>query len=118
MAGAPLRTTCKGLSEQLEILPVASQYMVLSLMNFIISNQKNVQTSSSIQNVHARNKHRLHRPNADLSCVPKSTFCDGIRIFNSSPLSVAILKNARAAVRKYPHTHTRARARTHILLCT
>jgi len=36
---------------QLEILPVACQY-ILSFMKFIVSNEENVQTNSSIHNIH------------------------------------------------------------------
>jgi hypothetical protein len=57
MAGAPPRTSCRGLSEQLEILPIACQYIALSLINFIISNQENFQLST--KNINAGNKHGL-----------------------------------------------------------
>ena len=49
VAGAQPRTLCRRLFTQLEILPVACQY-VLSFMKFIVSNQENVQTNSSIHN--------------------------------------------------------------------
>jgi len=93
MAGAPPRTSCRGLIEQLEIL------------NFISSNQISFRTNSSIHNINTRNKHNLHRPNASLSSFPKSTFCAGIRIFNNLPPSVTVLKNHKAAVRKCLHVH-------------
>ena len=70
MAGAQPRTSCRSLLKQLEILPVPCQY-ILSLMNFIINNQKVFQTHSFIHNINTRNKHRLHRPNANLSCFKK-----------------------------------------------
>jgi hypothetical protein len=43
-------------------------------------------------------------------CFQKSTFYDGIKIFNSLPPSVTVLKNEKAkfqaALRKYIHTHS------------
>ena len=79
-------------------------------MSFIISNHEILQTNSSIHNINTRNKHHLHRPNANLSCLQKITFHAGIKIFNGLPPSVTILKNDKAkfkaALRKYPQTHS------------
>jgi len=108
MAGAQPRTLCRSLFKQLEILPVPYQ-CILSLMSFIISNHEILQTNSSIHNINTRNKHHLHRPNANLSCLQKITFHAGIKIFNGLPPSVTILKNDKAkfkaALRKCLHTH-------------
>ena len=64
------RTSCRSLFKLLEILPIPCQY-ILSLINFIINNQENFQTNSFIGlwNINTRNKHHLHRPDANLSCV-------------------------------------------------
>ena len=67
------------------------------------------QTNSCVHNINARNKHHLHRPNAILSCYKKRTFYAGIKIFNSLPPSLTILKNDKAkfqaAFRKFLHIH-------------
>jgi len=47
MAGAQLRTSCRSLLKQLEILPVPFQY-ILSLMDFSINNQEIFKTNSSV----------------------------------------------------------------------
>jgi len=65
MADAQPRTSSRNLFKKSDILPVPCQY-ILSLMNTIINNQENLQTNSSINNINARNKHHLHRPNANL----------------------------------------------------
>ena len=48
--------------------------------------------------------------NANLPCLQKSTSYAGIKIFNSLPVNVTILKNDKAkfktALRKYLHTHS------------
>lgn len=108
IAGARPRSSCRSLFKQLDSLPVPCQY-IFSLMNFTVSNQENVQTSSSTHNINTSNKHHLHRPNANLSCYQNSTFYAGIKIFNSLPRSVTILKNEKAkfklALRKYLNAH-------------
>jgi len=94
-------------SKQLEIPPVPCQYILL-LMSFIISIQQYVQTNSSEHNINTRNKHHLHRLNANLSCFQKSTFYAGIKIFSSLPPSETVLKykaKFKAALRKYLNTH-------------
>jgi len=79
-------------------------------MSSIINNQEIFQTNSSIHNIKTRNKHHLHRPNANLSYFQKSTFYTGIQIFNSLPPSVEIFKNDKAkfktALRKCLHTQS------------
>jgi hypothetical protein len=79
MAVAQPRAPCRSLFKQLETPPVACLY-ILSLVGFIIDNQEILQTNSSIFNVNTRNKHNLDRPNAELSCFQKGTFCAGIKL--------------------------------------
>ena len=71
-----------------EILPVPCQY-ILSLMNFIIYNQEKFMHRTCVNFMYTlckqRNKHHLHRPNANLYCFQKSTFYAGIKIFNNLP---------------------------------
>ena len=90
-------------------LPVPSQY-ILSLINFIIKNQENFQSSSSIYNINTTNKCHRYTSNASLSCFSKSTFHAGIKIFNNLPCSLTILKNEKtkfiAVLRKYLNTHS------------
>ena len=78
-------------------------------MGFIIINQGIFQTNSPVHNINTRNNNHLHRPNANLSCVQKSTFYAGLKIFNSLPPSMTILKNDKAkftaALRKDLHRH-------------
>ena len=109
MADAEPRTSCRSLFKQLEILPVPCQHTP-SLISFIINNQNFFLTNSSIHNINTRNKHNLHRPNANLSCFQRSTFYAGIIIFNSLPPTATIfrrdMEKFNAALRKDLHTHT------------
>jgi hypothetical protein len=78
MAGAQPRTLCRNLCKQFEILPVPWQY-IRSLLNCVISNHGIFQTNLCVYNINTRNKHYLHRPNADLSCFQISTFLADIK---------------------------------------
>jgi hypothetical protein len=69
MVAAQHRTSRRSLFK-LGTLPVSCQY-ILSLMNFIINNQKMFKTNSSIHNINTRNKHNLHGSNVNLSCFQK-----------------------------------------------
>jgi hypothetical protein len=71
------------------ILPVPCQY-ILSLMNFIIKSE--TFSHSSIHNINTRNTRHLHRPNAKLSCFQINITYAGIKIFNSLPPSLTILR--------------------------
>jgi len=102
------KTSCRSAFKQSEILAVPCQYIV-SLINFITNNQEIFQANLSLHNINTRNKHYLHRSNANLSCFEKRTFNADIKIFNSLPPSVTTLKNYKAkfkaALRKYQHAH-------------
>jgi hypothetical protein len=101
--------SCRSLPKQLETQSGCSQ-CILPLMNFIISKQDIFQTNSSIHSIYTRNKHFLHKPIANLSCLQKSTFWAAVQIFNNLQSSVTSLKNdkakLKAALRKYLHTHS------------
>ena len=99
----------KPLFKKLEILPIPCQY-VFSLMNFILNNQEYFQTNASIHSIDTRNKHHLHRQNANLSCFKKSIFYAGIGIFNRLPPRLISLKNEKTKfkveLRKFLNTHS------------
>ena len=74
-------------------------------MNFVINNHKNFHTDSSINSINTENKHHLHRPNANLSCFQKCTFYARIKILNSLPHHLTIIKNDEAKF-KQPKQNT------------
>jgi hypothetical protein len=105
MTAAQPGTSCTSLFKQLEILPVPCK-SILSLMNFIVSNQEIFQTNSSIDSIKIRNKHDLHRP----ILLLKKYICAGMKIFSNLPRSLTNLKNEKAkfkvAIRKYFNTYS------------
>jgi hypothetical protein len=58
VASAQPSTSFRSLFKPLEILSFPCQY-ILSLMDFIVNNQENFQTDSSIHSINTRNKHHL-----------------------------------------------------------
>jgi hypothetical protein len=108
MVGAHPRTPCRNVFKKLKILPVPCHY-IFSLMNFFVNNQEKFQINPAVHSINTRNKHHLHRPIANLSCLQKSAFYSSIRIFNSLPYSVTKLKNEKAqfkvALRRYLNAH-------------
>jgi hypothetical protein len=94
IVSAHSRTSCRRLFKKLEILTVPNQY-IYSMMSFFIGNQENFQMNSSVHSINTRNKHHLHRPNANLSCFQKGPSYSGMRIFNSLPQSITSRKNEK-----------------------
>jgi hypothetical protein len=80
--------------KKLETLPVPCQY-IFSFMNFLVHNQENFQTNSSVHSIGKRNKDHFHRPFANLSYFQKTTVYSGIRIFNSVSCTLRNLKNEK-----------------------
>jgi hypothetical protein len=77
-------------------------------MNFIVNNQE-TKKNSFVHSINTMNKHDLHRPNANLSCLQKNMFYAGIRILNSLPYSLTSLKNEKAKFKlalRYLNTHS------------
>jgi hypothetical protein len=105
MVGSRPRTSCKVSLKKVEILAVPYQY-TFSLINFIVNNEENFQTNSSVHSINTMNKHHIHTPNANRSCFQKSAFYAG----NSLPLSLTSLMNEKAqfnvALRRYSSTHS------------
>jgi hypothetical protein len=77
---------------------------------FVVNNQETFLTNLEIHNINTRNKHHLHRQNANLSCFQKSAYYAGITIFNRLLLCLSVLMNDKVkfkkAVQKYLNTNS------------
>jgi hypothetical protein len=62
-------------------------------MMFVVDNQDNFQTNSSLHSVDTRNKTQLHKPIANLSCFQKGVSYADVKILNSLPSSISNLRN-------------------------
>jgi IS1 family transposase len=84
IAGVKSRNSCRNLFVSLDILPLPCEYIFTS-MSFVVNHQEYFQKNSAIHSVNTRNRDRLRRPTANLSCFQKSAYYVGIKIFNSLP---------------------------------
>jgi hypothetical protein len=108
MAGVKPRNSCS-LFKRLEILTLPCDY-IFPLLLFIVNNQENFQTNSTVHSVSTRYKNHHHRPIANLSCFQKSAYYAGINIFNSLPSSHTSLihkkEQFKVALKRYLITHS------------
>jgi IS1 family transposase len=109
IAGVKSRNSCRNLFMRLEILPLPCEYIFI-LMKSVVNNQEHFQTNSTIHSINTRNRHHLHRPTASLSCLQKSAYCAGIKIFNSLPSNLTSLTNKKSQfkveLKRYLNTHS------------
>ena len=81
MTGSSRRTPCKPLFQTLKILTLTSQY-VFSLMRFLSSNLHKFTFISTIHSFNTRQKHKLHKPVANLIMYQRSSYYTCINIYN------------------------------------
>jgi hypothetical protein len=109
MVGVKPQHLCREVLKKLQILPLPCEY-IFSLLIFIINNQKQFQANSAVHSVNIRNKHRLHRPVANLRCFQKSAYYSGIKIFNNLPAGLRNLMKEKAkfkvALKQYLNPHS------------
>ena len=87
MSDVGLRSSHRNLNRKLNILPIACQY-TLSLMLFLVDNQKDFLTNEYVHGLDTRNKNHLYFPVVSLSCVQKGVSYSGVKIFNSLPSNI------------------------------
>ena len=87
MSGLGPRSSYRSLFRKLNILLIACQY-ILSLMLFIVDNQKIFLTNAYVHGLDTRNKNHLYLPIVSLSCVQKGGSYSGVKIFNSLPSNI------------------------------
>jgi hypothetical protein len=92
ISGVGTRSSCRSLFRKLNILPIACQY-ILSLMFFLIDNQKDFLTNACIHTLDKRKKNLLYIPVLILPCVQKGVSYSGIKIFNSLPSNIQSYRN-------------------------
>jgi len=90
------RHLCREYFKKLKILPLQSQYSILSLLLFVVENGGYFKLNSKIQNINTRNKSNLHLPTSNLSVYQKGTNYSGIRVFNSLPSQTKDLSHNRS----------------------
>ena len=101
MSGVRLGFSCRSSFRKLNILPIACQYThILSLILFIVDNQRDFLTNAYVHGLDTRNKNHLYLPILSLSCVKKGVSYSGVKIFNSFPSNIQSHKNDRKRLKK------------------
>ena len=77
-----------------DILSTARQ-KVVSLMLFIVDNQKDFPTKAYVHRLDTRNKNHLYLHIVSLSCVQKGFPYSWVKIFNSLPSNIQSNRNDR-----------------------
>jgi hypothetical protein len=84
MAGTKRRASCRELFKKFNILPLASEFLLL-LLSFVVDNIEKFQTNSDIHNISTRYRYNLHVPNTDLSRYQQVVYYTGIKLFSNLP---------------------------------
>jgi hypothetical protein len=85
MLGCRRRYSCRNIFRKLEILPLASQY-ILSLMLFITKNKNESTVNEEIYRISTRQPNNLHQPSVNLKKYQEGIYYLGTRsiiIFHS-----------------------------------
>jgi hypothetical protein len=106
---ARLRGSCIKFFKTLNILPLASQY-ILSLALFMVTNKSLFKLSSKIHNFNTRNNSNIFQVMTHLTMFQKSPAFAGIKIYNHLPANIKDLacdtKSFKKAFQNYLHEHS------------
>jgi hypothetical protein len=84
MIGCNSRVSCRNLFRKLEILPLASQY-ILSLMLFVVKNTNFFILNSGNHDICTRQSMNFYQPLSNLTVYQKGVHCMGVRLYNNLP---------------------------------
>jgi hypothetical protein len=92
MLGKRRRDSCISLFRELEILPLASQY-IFSLMLFVAKNRNEFTLNSEIYEINTRQQGNFHLPLANLKKYQKGIYYIGTKVYNNLPLYIKYVSN-------------------------
>jgi hypothetical protein len=109
ITNAGRQDSCHQLYEELQILPLPSQY-IFSLLVFVNKNRSLFLSNSEILDKNTCFNHNLHLPSMNLTLVQKGVFYSGSKIYNHLPLNIKMLskdaKQFKSTLRSYLIEHT------------
>jgi hypothetical protein len=82
MLACKRRASCRNLFRKLEILPLASQY-ILSIMLFVVKNKNKFIVNSEIHSINTRQHYNLHQPISNLTKYQKEIYYSGLKVYNN-----------------------------------
>jgi hypothetical protein len=87
MTGEGVRTSCRALFKEMEILPLKSQY-IFSILLFVVKNKTLFISNYDSHNVRTTQCENLHYPSAVLTLYQKGVYFTGIKFLtNCLPIS-------------------------------
>ena len=102
------RESYRKLFQELQILPLASQY-ILSFLIFVNKNRRLFLSNSDIYNINTRYNLNLHLPSTKLTIVQKGVLYSGSKIYNCLQLRIKALssdaKGFKSTLKKYLMEH-------------
>ena len=109
MMGYRNRASCRSPFKRLEILPLASQY-ILSLMLFVVKNEHFFISNSENHTKGTRQLNNLYHPITNFTAYQKGVHYMGIRIFNNLPPYIKDIsnnvKNFVNCLKRFLHIHS------------
>jgi hypothetical protein len=97
MLGCGNRISCRNIFKELEILPLASQY-IFSLSVFVLQNKTLFPPNFDSHTIETRQRQNLFLPQANLTIYQKGVHYAGITIFNNLPIEI---KNTSNNLKKF-----------------
>jgi len=96
------------LFKKLQILPLASQYL-LSLLMSVVQNKHFFSSNIENHNIDTRRRNNLYLPQANLTIYQKRAYYSGIKIFNNLHLEIknvaGNLKKFKIALKQFLYTY-------------
>jgi len=109
MEGCGNRVSYRNFFKKLQILPLASQY-ILSLLMFVVQNKNLFLANNKNHNLDTRQRNNLYLPQANLTTYQKGTYYSGIKIFNNLPLQIKKVadnqKKFKITLKNFLHTYS------------
>jgi hypothetical protein len=108
MLGCRRRNVCRNLFRKLEILPLASQY-ILCLMPFITKNRNKFTINSEIHRINTRQQNNLHQLSINLKKYQKDIYYLGTKVYNNLPQNIknisSDIKKSEVQLKEFLHLH-------------
>ena len=108
MVGCRSRASCRNLFRELEILPLASQY-IYSLLLFVVNNINLFLFNSNNSTKTTRQAINLHQPLTNFTVYQKGVYCMGIKVYNNLPLHIKETSNNprkfKSGLKQFLHTY-------------
>jgi hypothetical protein len=84
MTGCNSRVSCRNLFRMLEILPLATQYILLFTV-FVVNNKNHFILNSEKHKISTKHIKNFYQPTSNFTVYQKGVYCKGIRVYDNLP---------------------------------